>query len=210
MLESLPPHVEVVVAATGRSLGEISEAAAAGIKIIGHNYVQEAEAAFDEIGSALKWHFIGRLQKNKAGRAVRLFDMIETVDSGPLATAISRKCAEIGKVMPVLIEVNSGREAQKSGVLPEAAAGLAREIAAYPNLRLSGVMTVGPLLDNPEASRPCFGLTRQVFEDISSLGLPGAEMKYLSMGMTDTYRIAIEEGANIIRVGTLIFGARPG
>ncbi len=132
--------------------------------------------------------------------------MIETADSVEIAREIDKRCAEIGKVMPVLIEINSGQEKQKSGVLPEGAEQLVREISAYQNIKVMGLMTMGPRFGNPEDSRPYFVETRKVFENIKKLNLPNVEMKYLSMGMTNSYKIAIEEGANIIRIGTLIFG----
>jgi len=134
--------------------------------------------------------------------------MIETVDSIDLAREIDKRCAEIGRVMPVLVEVNSGREEQKAGVLPENAEGLVREISHLPNIKVMGLMTMGPRFGNPEDSRPYFVITRQLFERIKALKLPNVEMKYLSMGMTNSYQIALEEGANLVRIGTKIFGER--
>jgi pyridoxal phosphate enzyme (YggS family) len=134
--------------------------------------------------------------------------MIETVDSLEIATEIDRKCAQIGKIMPVLIEVNSGREPQKSGVLPEDAEQLARKIWFLRNIKVMGLMTMGPRFGNPEDFRPYFAETRRTFERIKGLKLPNVGMKYLSMGMTNSYKVAIEEGANIIRIGTKIFGER--
>jgi len=125
----LPPDVQLLAAAKSRSPEEVEEAVAAGIKIIGENYVQEAENARELIGSRVAWHFIGHLQKNKVKKAVELFDMIETVDSVELAREIEKRCAQSGKTMPVLIEINSGREPQKSGVYPEKAVDLINEIA---------------------------------------------------------------------------------
>lgn len=206
LLSELPPGVELVGAAKGVEPVKILEAVGAGAKIIGENYVQEAERAYGVVGKRAQWHLIGHLQKNKAKKAAALFDMIESLDSVGLAREINKQCARIGKVMPVLIEVNSGREKQKSGVFPEDVEPLAREIATCPNLKLVGLMTVGPSSDNPEDLRPYFAATRQLFEKLKRL--PGAEMKYLSMGMSASYRIAIEEGANIVRIGTKIFGER--
>ena len=134
--------------------------------------------------------------------------MIETVDSAQIACEIDKRCAQIGKIMPVLVEINSGRERQKSGVLPEEAESLIRDIAQLENIRVVGLMTMGPRFGNPEDSRPYFIETRKVFESIKALNLPGIDMKYLSMGMTNSYRIAIEEGANIVRIGSKIFGQR--
>lgn len=207
-LNKLPPHVTVVAAAKTRTPDEVRAAIRAGIKILGYNYVQEAQRMFDAIGNIVQWHMIGHLQRNKVKPAVRLFDMIETIDSVRLAEEVDRRCGEIGKVMPVLIEVNSGREENKAGVFPEAVDELAAQLSAFKNLRLQGLMTMGPILDDPEAYRPYFKTTRQLFERIAELNLPNVEMKFLSMGMSDNYLIAIEEGANMIRIGTKLFGQR--
>ena len=134
--------------------------------------------------------------------------MIETLDSIEIAREIDKRCSQIGKVMPVLIEINSGHEKQKSGVLPENAEQLIKEISGLQNIRIMGLMTMGPRFGNPEDSRPYFVETERIFDKIGRLGLPNIEMKYLSMGMTNSYKIAIEEGANIVRIGTKIFGER--
>jgi pyridoxal phosphate enzyme (YggS family) len=197
-----------VAAAKTRTAEEISRAVAGGVRIIGENYVQEAASVFPVIGRGVKWHFIGHLQKNKVKAAVDIFDMVETVDSGTIACEIGKRAAAAGKVMPVLIEINSGREAQKYGVMPEDALKLVREIAVLGGIKVVGLMTMGPLEGEPEDSRPYFTGTRKVFEEIKAAGIAGVEMRYLSMGMTNSYKIAIEEGANIVRVGTAIFGER--
>jgi pyridoxal phosphate enzyme (YggS family) len=201
----LPPDVQLLAAVKSRSPEEIEEAVKAGIKIIGENYVQEAEKAREAIGDRVEWHFIGHLQKNKVKKAVELFDMIETVDSVELAREIDKRCGQSAKVMPVLIEINSGREPQKSGVYPEEALDLVAEIANLQNIQVMGLMTMGPLINNPEELRPCFRETRKLYDKIAGLKLPGVEMKYLSMGMTDSYKTAIEEGANLVRIGSKIF-----
>ncbi|MGD2278909.1 MAG: YggS family pyridoxal phosphate-dependent enzyme [Candidatus Omnitrophota bacterium] len=208
ILKELPKNVELVAAAKTRTPEEILEAIEGGVKIVGENYVQEAMEAFSAVGHKVKWHFIGHLQKNKVKKAVEIFDMIETVDSVGLAEEISKRCRAIGKVMPVLIEINSGRESQKAGVFPEAARKLAEEAAKFSNVKVAGVMTMGPFSGDPEDARPYFIETRKIFEDLRENGIPGVEMKYLSMGMTNSYRVAIEEGANIVRIGTKIFGER--
>jgi pyridoxal phosphate enzyme (YggS family) len=134
--------------------------------------------------------------------------MIETVDSLEIASEIDKRCYQIGRTMPVLIEVNSGREAQKSGVFPEKTESLVKDISNLQNIQVTGLMTMGPPVSRPEESRPYFRETKQLFESLKRLILPRVEMKYLSMGMTDSYRIALEEGANIIRLGRKIFGER--
>jgi len=208
LLKELPGGVELVAAAKARTAEEVLQAVDSGIKTIGENYVQEAERAYPVVGSKAKWHMIGHLQKNKVKKAVSLFDMIETVDSADIAREIDKRCAQIGKVMPVLVEINSGREKQKTGVLPENAERLIREISSLPNIRVKGLMTMGPRFGNPEDSRPYFITTRKIFDRIKALGLPNIEMRYLSMGMTNSYPIALEEGANMVRIGTKIFGER--
>jgi pyridoxal phosphate enzyme (YggS family) len=208
ILSELPPGVQLVAAAKTRSPEEILEAVDAGITIVGENYLQEAEKAYKTVGKKVEWHFIGHLQKNKVKKAVELFDMIETVDSPELATEIDKRCALAGKTMPVLIEINSGRESRKAGVYPEDAGQLIRAISTLGNIRVMGLMTMGPPTTRPEESRPYFSETKKVFERIKVLKLPNADIKYLSMGMTDSYLVAIEEGANIVRIGSKIFGER--
>jgi pyridoxal phosphate enzyme (YggS family) len=208
VLSELPQGVELVAAAKTRSPGEIQEAIEAGVRVIGENYVQEAERAYQVIGDKANWHFIGHLQKNKVKKAARLFNMIETVDSAEIAREINKRCTQIDKIMPVLIEINSGREVQKSGVFPEKAVALVGEISNLSNLKIAGLMTMGPPSGNPEDLRPCFRETKRLFDEIRELSLPNVSMKYLSMGMTDSYKVAIEEGANMVRIGTKIFGER--
>jgi pyridoxal phosphate enzyme (YggS family) len=208
LLNELPDGVELVAAAKNKTAEEVLQAVEAGAKIIGENYVQEAEKIYGVIGSRAKWHMIGYLQKNKVKKAVAQFDMIETVDSVDLAREIDRRCTQIGKVMPILVEVNSGREKQKSGVLPENVEQLIRAISSLPNIKIMGLMTMGPRFGNPEDARPYFVITREIFERIKALKLPNIEMRYLSMGMTNSYKVALEEGANMVRIGTKIFGER--
>lgn len=210
LLQTIPPDVIVVAAAKSRTAGQVAAVVRAGIRHIGHNYVQEAQAmraAFrSPDGEPVSWHMIGHLQRNKAAQAADLFDMVETVDSLRLATALDRCCAERQKVMPVLIEVNSGSEANKSGVLPHEVETLARQIAALEHVRVQGLMTMGPAVDDPQDLRPCFRLTKTIFDRLSQV--EGVTMRYLSMGMSDSYLIAIEEGANLVRIGTRLFGPR--
>jgi len=208
ILSELPEGVQLLAAAKTRQPEEILAAVEAGVEIIGENYLQEAEVAYQVVGNRVKWHFIGYLQKNKVKKAVKLFDMIETVDSIEIAREIDKRCSQIGKMMLVLIEVNSAREKQKKGVFPESVEQLVREMAVLPNLRVAGLMTMGPDSGSPEDLRPFFVETRETFEKINRLNLPNVEMRYLSMGMTNSYRIALEEGANIVRLGSKLFGER--
>ncbi len=209
ILQKLPPHVQLVAAAKSRTPEEVRKAVEAGVKVIGENYVQEAAAAQAAVGRSVKWHFIGHLQTNKVKRAVEIFDLIETVDTIKLGREIDRRSRELGRVMSIFIEVNSGHEPQKFGVGPEDAERLARELALLPNLRVEGLMTMGPETGNPEDSRPYFRLTKDLFDRLKSLSIPGAAMISLSMGMSHSFRVAVEEGANLVRLGTVIFGPRP-
>ena len=208
ILRELPDGVQLIAAAKTRDPREIMEAVAAGVRIVGENYVQEAARAHEVIGKKVEWHFIGHLQKNKVKKAVEIFDMIETVDSIGIAEEIDKRCAQIGKVMPVLIEINSGREEQKAGIDPENAEELVKGLTNLENIRVTGLMTMGPMAGNPEDARPYFIETKKVFDRIKVRNLPNVEMKYLSMGMTNSYRIALEEGANMVRIGSRIFGER--
>lgn len=208
LLAEVPEGVLLVGAAKTRTPDEILEAIEAGLEIVGENYVQEAEKAFEKIGHGAKWHMIGHLQTNKVKKAVRVFDMIETVSSMRLAEEIDKTCAKIGKVMPVLIEINSGEEEQKSGVNPDEAEALIRSMSALKNIRVMGLMTMGPFTGDPEESRPYFQKTKKLFDALKALALPGVEMTYLSMGMSNSYKVALEEGANMVRIGTKLFGER--
>ncbi|MBU1147051.1 MAG: YggS family pyridoxal phosphate-dependent enzyme, partial [Candidatus Omnitrophica bacterium] len=149
ILQELPEGVELEAACKTRTPEEILEAVNAGVSIIGENYVQEAEKAFQAIGNKAKWHFIGHLQKNKVKKAVKIFDMIETIDSLELAEELDRACSKENKIMPVLIEVNSGREKQKFGVFPEDVEELIRNISQLKNINVMGLMTMGPMTGDP-------------------------------------------------------------
>lgn len=205
-LESLPSNVLLVAAAKTRTPEEVKIAIDAGVKIIGYNYIQEAERMFQKIGHSVQWHMIGHLQRNKVQKAIHIFGMIETIDSQRLAESVNRHCAAKDKIMPVLIEINSGRESNKTGVLPENLEALIREISNLSHLRIQGLMTMGPRFGNPEDARPYFKATKAAFDRLSKSSISNVEMRYLSMGMSNSYQIAIEEGANIVRIGTKLFG----
>lgn len=208
LLRIIPPDVRIVAAAKSRTPGEVAEAIDAGIPIIGENYLQDSREVISLLGGRADWHFIGHVQKNKVKHIVPLFDMIETVDSFELAALIQNQAERHGKIMPVLIEVNSGSESQKTGVLPGEVPGLVRRISALDHIQVRGLMTMGPFWDGPEGLRPCFRLTRELFDALKQEDIPGVDMQYLSMGMSDSFEIALEEGANLIRIGTRIFGQR--
>ncbi len=212
LLKELPEHVELEAAAKTRTAEEIEEAIKAGVHIIGENYIKDVKAVYDKVQSKARWHFIGTISTQKHDilrkKYLELFDMIETIDSFDIAEKIDKKCGEIDKIMPVLIEINSGREPQKSGVMPEGAVDLVKSISKLKNIRIEGLMTMGPRFGDPEDARPYFRETKQIFDELKALDMPNVDIKYLSMGMTNSYKIAIEEGANLVRIGTKIFGER--
>ncbi len=208
LMAELGPDILLVAAVKGRTPAEVNECVEAGANVIGQNYLKDAERAFEIIGDRATWHFIGRLQRNKIARIVRLFDVIETLDSLEMAEQIDRECASIGKIMPVLIEVNSGEEEQKNGVSPHEVTEFAKQVSVFENISITGLMTMGPLLAESEGYRHYFKSTRQAFDELKKAKLPRVQMLYLSMGMTDSYQIAIEEGANVVRIGSKIFGPR--
>jgi pyridoxal phosphate enzyme (YggS family) len=192
-----------------RTLEEVEAVIQAGVTHIGYNYVQEALPIIQTIGERVVWHIIGHLQRNKAKAAVQHFDMIETVDSWRLAETLDRRCANLGKTIPVLVEVNSGREARKTGVLPEEVDDLVRQLSQLQHIQVQGLMTMGPRFGDPEDARPYFRATSEAFERLAALYLPNITMRTLSMGMSNSYLIAIEEGSNMVRIGTQIFGKQP-
>jgi pyridoxal phosphate enzyme (YggS family) len=186
----------------------IGEAIRAGVEIIGENYVQEAQRKIEELGKGCEWHLIGHLQTNTAKYAVRLFDMIHSVDRIELAAEIDRRARAAGRVMPVLIEVNIGGEETKSGVPLDAALDLVRRVAPLENLAVRGLMTMPPFFDDPEEARPYFRSLRELRDRIAAEAIPRVEMRELSMGMTGDYAVAVEEGSTIVRIGRGIFGER--
>ncbi len=208
LLITFPPHVTLLAAAKTRTVEEVKAAFDAGIRCFGHNYVQEAQDMISAVDFKAEWHMIGHLQRNKAGSAVELFDVIESLDSIRLTNELEKRCIEKNKIIDVLIEVNSGAEEDKTGVLPGDAAELAKVVSRMPHLRLKGLMTMGPLSGEAELARPYFRKTRELFEQIKRDRLPDSQMQVLSMGMSGSYQVAIEEGATMVRIGTLLFGPR--
>lgn len=208
LLVEIPPSVTIMAACKKRSVAEVQAAYVAGLRHFGHNYVQEAKAMLPQITFQAEWHLIGHLQRNKAQESIQLFESIDTVDSIRLAQELEKRCMAEDKHMKVMIEVNSGREANKSGVLAESVFELAEFISQLSHIHLYGLMTMGPLLAEAEELRPYFVETRKVYERLAALNLPGVNLRYLSMGMSDSYQVAIQEGANMVRLGTIIFGKR--
>jgi pyridoxal phosphate enzyme (YggS family) len=211
--KEVPEHVVIIAAAKTRTIYEVEEAIDAGVNDVGENYVQEAARLRESLGekaSRVRWHMIGHLQTNKINKALNIFDMIQTVDSIEQAESIHRRAANMQKVVSVLIEINSGGELSKSGLKPEdePVEQLVRAAAQMKHIRVDGIMTMGPLFEDPERMRPYFRKTRNIFQRIRSLGIEGLHFNTLSMGMSDSYRVAIEEGSTMIRIGTLLFGPR--
>ena len=216
----IPQEVRIIVAAKTRTAAEIKEVILAGATDIGENYVQEAESlkqALDkDLAERICWHMIGSLQKNKINKALPIFDFIQTVDSLDLAVAIDKRVVNAGQeTIPIMLEINIGSELSKSGLKPEEHENfaeflkkLAEDISHLNHIRLEGLMTMGPFSAKPEEFRQYFRKTKDLFDRLNNLKLERINMKYLSMGMTDSYRIAIEEGANMVRIGTAIFGLR--
>jgi pyridoxal phosphate enzyme (YggS family) len=215
----IPDYVTIVVSCKTRTAEEIAKVIDAGATDIGQNYVQQAEEIYDSLekmAQEIKWHMIGHLQKNKINKALRVFDTIQTVDSLEKAVDIDKRVEGAGKeIVPVYIEINIGSEFSKAGIKPvehepfdEYMEKLTEDISALNHLKLNGLMTMGPRFGNPEDSRPYFVRTRNIFERIRKLNLPNVDMKYLSMGMTNSYRVAIQEGSNMVRIGTAVFGKR--
>jgi pyridoxal phosphate enzyme (YggS family) len=203
-----PDEVTLVAVTKTVPPDRIQEAVDAGIGILGENRVQEAESKIKSVEGVTAWHMVGHLQRNKAARAVELFDMIQSVDSIRLAREADRRCREAGRSMDILMEVNTSGESTKFGVRPEAAVDLVGEVSGLANLAVKGLMTIGAFTDKEEVIGACFRTLRGLAEDVRRACFSNVEMRYLSMGMTSDFETAIEEGSNMVRIGTAIFGAR--
>jgi pyridoxal phosphate enzyme (YggS family) len=188
--------------------GRMKEAIDCGIQMIGENRVQEAESKFARLTEQVEKHLVGHLQTNKAKKAVELFDFVQSVDSQRIAEEISRRASQMGKVMPVLVEVNTSGEQTKFGIEPHQVMPLIESISDLDGIRIKGLMTIGLFSDDPEDTRPCFKRLKAMFDQLKEKSVPNVEMTYLSMGMTSDFEVAIQEGSNMVRVGTGIFGAR--
>lgn len=179
-----------------------------GIKVFGENRVQEAMEKYPLLPKGISWHMVGYLQTNKVKQAVAMFDLIHSVDRMQLAEEINKRAAQIGKVQDVLIQVNTSGEVSKSGVAPDDAVVLAKEVSAFSNLCVKGLMTIGPLEGGEQETRKCFRCLKSFFDELANRETEHLQMKYLSMGMTQDFEIAIQEGSNMVRIGSGIFGAR--
>jgi len=200
-----PSEIKLVAVSKTVEASHIKEAIEGGASILGENYVQEAQKKIEEIGRSVAWHFIGHLQSNKAKYAVRLFDLIHSIDSLTLAEELNRRAQQVGEVAKVMIEVNISGEATKFGTDEERVFSIVRGIPGLSHLSLEGLMTMPPYFELPEMSRPYYIKLRELKERMVREGIP---VKELSMGMSNDFEIAIEEGATYVRVGTAIFGER--
>jgi pyridoxal phosphate enzyme (YggS family) len=205
-----PGKIRLVAVSKTVDPDRIREALAAGVDSLGENYVQEAQKKIEELGHGAAWHFIGHLQTNKAKVAARLFDWFHSVDSLRLAEELNRVAVQQKKVLPVLLQINLGQEPTKFGVLREDTFQLLEQMGSLPGISVKGLMTLPPFFDDPEKSRPYFRALRELAEAASRRKIAGVSLDELSMGMSGDFETAIEEGATLVRVGTAIFGARPG
>jgi len=201
----IPEGIKICVVVKRRTTDEVRKVIEAGATDIGINYIQEGLDFFRELGemaSMVKWHLIGHLQTNKINKIVPFISSVQTIGSYGQAEALSRR---LNRTIPVCIEINSAREENKKGVLPEDSELLIKECAQFPNLEISGLMTMGAYSPYAEDMRAYFKLTKQLFDHIKQLEINNVDMRTLSMGMSDSYKVAIEEGANFIRPGRTIF-----
>ena len=204
-----PGSVRLVAVSKTVGVGQVEAALNAGVRILGENYVQEAREKYDRLGHrTVQWHFIGHLQSNKAKYAVRMFDLIHSVDSFKLARELDKRARRLGKIQNILIQVNVAEEATKSGVSVSATIELIQNIRTLSNVAVKGLMTMPPYFNAPERVRPFFRRLLHMREDVQSASIPGVSLSELSMGMTGDFEVAIEEGATLVRIGTAIFGER--
>lgn len=203
-----PDSIKLLAVTKTVSAARVNEAIAAGIAAFGENYVQEAKEKIAAIDKRVEWHMIGYLQTNKVKYVVNLFDYIHSVDRLELAREINRRAASTGRKMNILVEINVSGENTKSGIPMVHAMELIKAISSLESLSVKGLMTMPPYSDNPESSRPYFSELKSLQKKIINEGIPGIRMDELSMGMTDDFEIAVEEGATIVRIGRAIFGER--
>jgi hypothetical protein len=203
-----PSLIRIVAVSKTFPVDRILEAIEAGIIDIGENRVQEAEPKVARIGNRVRWHMVGHLQRNKVKKALGMFDLIQSVDSLRLLNEIDKRAMQMGKIADVLVQVNTSGEETKYGLSPDEVIQFMEIASQKEHIRVRGLMTIGPLVDDPEKARPSFVMLRRIKEKVEGMNLPRIEMVYLSMGMTDDFEVAIEEGSNMVRIGRAIFGER--
>ena len=206
--KAIADDVLLVAVTKNHDIYAMREAIDAGVTDIGENRIQEAKDKFETLDRQVTWHLIGHLQTNKAKQAVKMFDLIHSIDTLHLAEAVDKAAASIGKVQKVLVQVNLAQEDSKSGIYEDEMMELLHKVDEMKNLQLMGLMCIAPNYDDVEECRPLFAKMKKIFDRVKEISWQTANIKYLSMGMTHDYVIAVEEGANVVRVGTGIFGPR--
>ncbi|HAE45399.1 MAG TPA: YggS family pyridoxal phosphate-dependent enzyme [Lachnospiraceae bacterium] len=201
---------DVTIVAVSKTKPEeaILELYHAGHRDFGENYIQELRVKHDDLPKDIRWHMIGHLQRNKVKYIAEYIHLIHSVDSFQLAETIEKEAAKHDRIIPILIEVNVGGEESKFGVTPEEAPVLIEKISHLPHVRVEGLMTSAPYVEDPEEDRPCFAKMRDLSVDIASKKIDNVKVNVLSMGMSNDYIVAAEEGSTMVRVGTSIFGER--
>jgi len=205
-VERNPEEIKLVAVTKTATIEQIEEAIKAGVKIIGENKVQEAKEKYQIITADIEWHLVGHLQTNKVRYAVEIFDCIHSVDSIKLAEEIDKRSLQFGKTTNVLVEVNVSGEETKYGIKPEEVVLFLKNISEFTGIRVRGLMTIAPIVEDKEEVRPYFRRLRELSKEIKSKNIKNVKMDYLSMGMSEDFEIAIEEGANMVRIGRGIFG----
>jgi len=201
-----PQEITLVAVTKTVEADRIEEAIAAGVNIIGESRVREAKEKYRKVESRIIWHLVGHLQRNKAKDAVKIFDLIHSVDSAELAKEIDKQAKKIGKIQKILVEANVSGEESKYGLNPEGVITFLQEVSGFPNIKVEGLMTMAPFYENPEDCRPCFRKLKELVEEVKTKNIKNVEMTYLSIGMSNDFEVAIEEGSNMVRIGRAIFG----
>lgn len=205
-----PGEIALLAVSKRMTVDQVRAAQLCGQHLFGENFIQEAASKIPRLDSSLRWHFIGHLQSNKAREAARLFTMVETVDRLKVARELARHAGMADRVLEVLVQVNVGREAQKSGIAPEKVEQFLGELGTLEHLRVRGLMTIPPYAEDPEQARPLFRALKRLADRCAARHLfADNRTVVLSMGMSGDYPVAIEEGATLLRIGTAIFGERP-
>ncbi|HEY8416614.1 MAG TPA: YggS family pyridoxal phosphate-dependent enzyme [Limnochordales bacterium] len=203
-----PSDVTLIAVTKGVDTATIEEAVRLGVTDIGENRVQEARAKFPALPAGVRRHMIGHLQTNKVRPCLELFDVVHSLDRLALAEAISQRAQALGRDVPVLVQVNVAGEETKHGLAPDQVLPFVKAVAELPGLKVRGLMTLAPLVDDPETVRPVFRTLRRLAEAVADAGIRGVSMEWLSMGMSNDFEVAVEEGATMVRIGTALFGRR--
>jgi len=201
-----PQEIKLVAVTKTATIEQVKEAISAGVKIIGENKVQEAKEKYQILTADIEWHLVGHLQTNKVKYAIEIFDLIHSVDSIKLAKEIDRRSLQFGMITNVLVEVNVSGEETKYGIKPEEVEPFLKEISEFSRIKVRGLMTIAPIAEDKEEVRPYFRKLGELSKEIKSKNIKNVRMDYLSMGMTEDFEVAIEEGANMVRIGRGIFG----